>query len=57
MLPFSIGIAIALGFASLVSSIYGFEQLVRGAWPMLVVWGLVAGPALMFFAEGTERRA
>jgi hypothetical protein len=56
-LPFSIGIAIALGFASLVSSIYGFEQLVRGAWPMLVVWGLVAGPALMFFAEGTERRA
>jgi hypothetical protein len=57
MLPLSIGIVIALGFASLVGSIYGVEQLVQGAWPMLVVWGLIAGPALMSFAGQGSRRS
>jgi hypothetical protein len=56
MFPLSIGIAMALGFVSLASSIYGLEHLVQAVWPMLVVWGLLAGPALMFLADDGERR-
>lgn len=51
MLPLSIGILIAFGFAGLAGSIYGFDQLLTGSWLLLVLWGLIAGPALMAFAD------
>lgn len=50
MLPLSIGLLIAFGFAGLAGSIYGFNQLLSASWLLLVVWGLIAGPALMMFA-------
>jgi hypothetical protein len=55
MLPLSIGIAIAFGFAALAGSTYGFDELTSGSWPLLVVWGLIAGPALMFVAGRNNR--
>jgi hypothetical protein len=50
MLPLSIGIAMAVGFTALAGSTYGFEEIFSGSWPFLVVWGLIAGPVLMFVA-------
>jgi hypothetical protein len=51
MLPLSIGFSIALGFIGVAGSIYGFDLLLQGSWPLLVVWGLIAGPLLMFVAQ------
>ena len=50
MLPFTIGLTLAVGFGLLTGSIYGIESLFREPWIMLVLWGLVVGPALMTFA-------
>lgn len=57
MLPLSIGIVLALGFVSLTGSVYGFDQFLQGAWPLMVVWGLIAGPALMFAANKRRGRS
>jgi len=57
MLPLSIGLMMAVAFVSLAGSVYGFDQVFQGAWSFLVVWGLVAGPALMFIAHGEGRAA
>ncbi len=57
MLPLSIGILIAFGFAALAGSTYGFDELLSGSWLFLVVWGLIAGPALMLFASRERNRA
>lgn len=55
MLPLSIGIAIAVGFAALAGFTYGFDELLSGSWLLLVIWGLIAGPALMFVAGSRDR--
>ncbi|MCF7976515.1 MAG: hypothetical protein K9L82_00605 [Chromatiaceae bacterium] len=57
MLPLSIGIAIAVGFAALAGSTYGFDELLSGSWLLLVVWGLIAGPVLMFVAGSEDRNS
>jgi hypothetical protein len=56
MLPLSIGIVIAFGFSVLAGSIYGFDEVARGTWPVLVVWGLITGPALMFVVSRDRSR-
>lgn len=56
MLPLSIGLAIACGFAALAGATYGFEELLSGSWSILVVWGLIAGPALMLVASRDHNR-
>ncbi len=60
MLPLSIGILIAIGFAVLAGSTYGFDEFLSVSWLVLVVWGLIAGPALMLLAgwgrQGAWRR-
>jgi hypothetical protein len=55
MLPFAIGLTLAVGFGLLTGSIYGVESLFREPWIMLVLWGLVAGPALMTWANPRSR--
>lgn len=55
MLPLSIGASLALGFVGLTCSVYGCEQLSAGSWPLLVVWGLLAGPAMMLAAQRDAR--
>ena len=56
MLPFTIGLTLAAGFGLLAGSIYGVESLFSEPWVMLVLWGLVVGPALMTFANPGSRR-
>ncbi len=55
MLPFAIGLTLAVGFGLLTGSIYGVESLFSEPWIMLVLWGLVTGPALMTFATSRSR--
>lgn len=50
MLPFAIGLMLAVGFGLLTGAVYGVESLFSEVWVMLVLWGLVTGPALMLFA-------
>jgi hypothetical protein len=50
MLPFAIGLMLAVGFGLLTGTVYGVESLFSEPWVMLVPWGLVTGPALMAFA-------
>jgi hypothetical protein len=50
MLPFAIGLTLAVGFGLLTGSVYGVETLFSEPWVMLVLWGLVTGPAMMTFA-------
>jgi hypothetical protein len=56
MLPLSIGLAMAVGFALLTGSVYGLDALAHGGWSVLVLWGLVAGPALMWLVSSDDRR-
>ncbi len=44
MLPFAIGLTLAVGFGLLTGSIYGVESLFSEPWIMLVLWGLVDRP-------------
>lgn len=57
MLPLSIGLAMAVGFALLTGSIYGLDALAHGGWSVLVLWGLVAGPTLMWIVSADDRRS
>jgi len=57
MLPLLIGLAIAVGFALLTGSVYGLDALAHGGWSVLVLWGLVAGPALMWVVSADHRRS
>ena len=55
MLPLLIGLTIAFGFALLTGSVYGLDALAHGSWSVLVLWGLVAGPALMWIVSADYR--
>jgi hypothetical protein len=55
MLPVLIGIAIASAFVALTGWVYGFGQFQDGLWPLLVIWGLIVGPAMMFVSQGEGR--
>lgn len=55
MLPLMIGLLIAGAFAGLTAGVYGLELLLYGTWPVLVLWGLVAGPVMMFAVSGDRR--
>jgi hypothetical protein len=48
---------LAVVFVALAGSVYGFDQVFQGAWSFLVVWGLIAGPVLMFIADREGRQA
>ena len=51
MLPFAIGVTLAVSFGLLAGSVYGIESLVQEPWVMLVLWGLVTGSGLMTLAS------
>jgi hypothetical protein len=50
-----IGLLIAGAFAGLTGAVYGVELLLYGTWPVLVLWGLIAAPAMMYAVSGDRR--
>ena len=47
MLPFKIGLTMALGFALMTGFVYGPQALVGDAWVWLTLFGLISGSGLM----------
>jgi hypothetical protein len=56
MLPFGIGLSIALGFALLAGLVYGPQALVGDAWVLLTLFGLVVGSGLMSLSGHAARQ-